>query len=68
MQLGSPGYRGVRLKTLGKIETSHVREEFRSEIDFSKYLGEHLDILGEKLGIDLTGISTLTEVPVGAFR
>lgn len=56
------------MKTLGKIETSHVREEFRSEIDFSKYLGEHLDILGEKLGIDLTGISTLTEVPVGAFR
>ena len=56
------------MTALGKIEVFSIRNQFKSEAQFSKYLSNNLDILSRKLGLDLSEIEGETEVPVGRYR
>lgn len=51
---------------LGKVEELDLREIWPDETrDFTPWLSENLDLLGEKLGLDLTPVAT--EHPIGSF-
>ncbi len=53
-------------RTIGRIERVHLREVWPHEaLDFTRWLGENLDILSEELGITLTDAET--EGPAGDF-
>ena len=51
---------------LGKTESISVNRVWNSEADFSKWLHENLNVLGNALGCDLRSFGR--EIPVGRFR
>lgn len=52
---------------IGRIETVNIKDVWRHEAhDFTRWLYDNLDILGEAIGIELTG--TRREAPTGSFN
>jgi len=52
--------------TIGRLEPVDIREMFRDEArDFTPWLQEHVDVLSERLGIELTTVER--EKQVGSF-
>lgn len=54
------------MKKFGMIDHINMREAFETELKFSQHLNEHIDLLSNELGIDLT--KGETEVPIGMYR
>ena len=54
------------MEKIGVIEEVSMKKKFENEENFSRYLNEHIDLLSEKIEIDL--IKGDTETPVGMYR
>src|SRR5579863_10120288 len=52
--------------TIGKIQRCKIRDVWNNELEFTRWLGNNIDVLGEKLGKNLTNVEL--EKSAGNFR